>query len=128
MNLRQLAELDLATTLEDSAGGFGWPVTLTDPNGVSANLTAQTQDIGIIVDPDTGVAVSGRTISAVLRISSIRGKGLEIPEAEPRRDRKPWRIDTKDTNGNPVALKVDYSYQDRILGTITLQLGVYRNG
>ncbi|AAQ96477.1 hypothetical protein [Vibrio phage VP16T] len=127
MNLRQLAEQDLAVTLEDNATGFGWPVTLTDPNNVSANLTAQTQDIGLIIDPDTGVAVSGRTASAVLRISSIIGAGLELPEGEPRANRKPWRVDTTDTNGNAIALKVDYAYPDRILGTVTLQLGVYRN-
>ncbi|BAV81052.1 hypothetical protein [Vibrio phage CKB-S1] len=127
MNLRQLAERDLAITLEDADHGFGWPVTLTDPNGVSANLTAQSQDIGLVVDPDTGVAVSGRTATAVLRISSIVRAGLVVPEGEPSSRRNPWRLSTTDTNGNTVTFKVDYSASDRILGTVTLQLGVIRN-
>jgi hypothetical protein len=32
MNLRELAEADLAMTLEDSVGGFGTTITLTEPN------------------------------------------------------------------------------------------------
>lgn len=125
MNLRQLAELDLAVTLEDADNGFGWPVTLVDPNGVSANLTAQSQDIGLIVDPDTGVAVSGRTASAVLRVSSIENCGLSVPEGEPRANARPYTMVFTSTNGVETTFKVDDPQHDRILGTVTLQLGVY---
>ncbi len=125
MSLRQLAERDLAVTLEDSVTGFGWPVTLVDPSGVSANLTGQSHDIGLIVDPDTGVAVSGRTASIVLRMSSILAAGLEVPEGEPKTSSKPWTVNTTDINGNTVTLKVDYAARDRSLGTVTLQMGVY---
>lgn len=124
MNLRQLAEQDLAVTLEDADNGFGWPVTLVDPSGVSANLTAQSQDIGLIVDPDTGVAVSGRTASAVLRVSSLVHAGLAVPEGEPRGNANPWELSTTTTNGGTVRFKVDYASHDRVLGTVTLQLGV----
>lgn len=127
MNLRQLAEQDLAITLEDADAGFGWPVTLVDPSGASANLTAQSQDIGLIVDPDTGVAVSGRTASAVLRVSSLVRAGLQVPEGEPRGSANPWELTTTTTNGVAVRFKVDYAAHDRILGTVTLQLGVLGN-
>ncbi|AUR81576.1 hypothetical protein NVP1009O_09 [Vibrio phage 1.009.O._10N.261.51.C9] len=128
MNLRQLAEQDLTVTLEDADNGFGWPVTLVDPSGASANLTAQSQDIGLIVDPDTGVAVSGRTAAAVLRVSTIEACGLAVPEGEPRASTRPWRIVFTSTNGVETMFKVDDASRDRILGTVTLQLGVYVSG
>lgn len=125
MNLRQLAEQDLAVTLEDSDTGFGWPVTLTDPSGFtgSSNLTAQSNDISQIVDPDTGTAVSGKQSAAVLRLSSITAAGFAEPKGIADSSKKPWLVTFDDINGTSYKFKVEYADPDRTLGTITLILG-----
>lgn len=125
MSLRQLAENDLATTLEDSVTGFGWPVTLTDPTGFtgSSNLTGQSHDISQIIDPETGTAVSGRSSAFVLRLSSITAAGFAEPVGVADGDSLPWLITFDSINGAPYTFKVEYADPDRILGTITLVLG-----
>lgn len=125
MNLRQLAEQDLAITLEDSVTGFGWPVKLTDPAGVSANLTGQSHDISQIVDPETGTAVSGSSTAFVLRLSSITAAGLAEPVGIADSDSLPWLVRFDSINGAPYTFKVEYADPDRVLGTITLILGAW---
>lgn len=125
MSLRQLAEQDLQTTLEDTVGGFGWPLTLTDPLGVSVNLSGQSHDISQLVDPDTGTVVSGKEVAVVLRLSSITLAGLAEPEGEARSDRKPWLCTFDDINGAAYTFKVENADPDRTLGTITLKLGAW---
>lgn len=125
MNIRQLAEQDLSVTLEDAETGFGWPVILTDPDGVSVNITAQSNDVSQIIDPDTGVAVSGRQCAAVMRLSSLYALGVGIPKGVPEPDRTPWLVQFPDINGIPYTFKVEYSDPDRTLGTVTLILGVW---
>jgi len=125
MNLRQLAEQDLAVTLEDSVFGFGWPVTLTDPQGVSANLTGQAHDISQIIDPDTGTAVSGRSCAFVIRQSSLAATGLGDPYGVPDSNSLPWLVSFESINGAPYTFKVEDSDADRVLGTRTLVLGVW---
>lgn len=126
MSLRELAEQDLAFILEDEVTGFGWPVTLVDPAGQSANLTASTTDIGQILDPDTGTAVSGRVATASLRLSSIFAEGLSMPRGVADvAAGDPWRVIFNDINGQPFTFKVNYSDPDRTLGIIVLTLGVW---
>jgi len=79
MSIRQLAESDLGAILEDSAMGFGWPITVTDPSGFSVGLIGFSDDISQVIDPDTGVAVSGRLATVALRISSLVLEGLGLP-------------------------------------------------
>lgn len=125
MSLRDLAENDLAFTLEDDVNGFGWPVTLTDPDGFtgSANLTGQSHDISQIIDPDTGTAISGRQASFVLRSSSITAAGFSEPKGIADTDSLPWLVTFDDINGAPFTFKVEYADPDRVLGTTTLILG-----
>lgn len=125
MSLRQLAERDLAITLEDEAG-FGWPVTLTDPTGFtgSSNLTGQSHDISQMIDPETGVAVSGRSSAFVLRTSSILAAGFpELPVGVADSASLPWRVTFLSIGGKSHTFKVEYADPDRVLGTITLILG-----
>ena len=125
MSLRQLAEADLSFTLEDSVTGFGWTVTLTDPNGGAANLTGQAHDISQIIDPDTGTAISGRETAFVLRLSSVTAAGLTLPVGVPDRGTKPWLVAFDDINGQPYTFKVEHSDPDRVLGTVSLLLGAW---
>ena len=126
MNLRAQAELDLEAILEDSVGGFGWPVVLTSPTGVETPLTGSSNDISQVIDPDTGEAVSGRSASVALRISSIYAAGhTELPKAIFDSASKPWLVTFDDITGNPYTFKVVQSNPDRALGLITLVLELY---
>lgn len=124
MGLREQAELDLAITMEDPVCGFGWPIVLTDPAGVSKPLTGLSTDIAQLIDPDTGETVSGRLASVALRISSIEsadpGPALSLPEAVALNSSAPWLVAFDDINGKPYTFKVAKSNPDRALGVITL--------
>lgn len=127
MNLRELAEADLATTLEDGLAGFGWPVTLTTPAGAVVNVTAQSNDISLMVDPQTGVLVSGRQASATVRISSLYAQSVSVlPFGEPRKGAKPWLVQFNDINGLPYTFKVVTGEPDRALGVVVLLLEAWK--
>lgn len=125
MNLRELAEADLATTLEDAETGFGWPIVLTNPAGESADLVGQSNDVSMVIDPDTGTAISGRAASCALRISSILAAGLTLPQAIAAKNSKPWVVEFADIQGAPYIFKVAKSNPDRGMGLVTLQLETY---
>jgi len=129
MNLRKLAEQDLAVTLEDNVSGFGWPIKVTDPSGAtnSAPLYGMSNDIGLVIDPDTGLAVSGRQATVTLRISSLVAAGLcGLPRAISSTTSKPWVMSFDDVNGNTHDFKVSSSMPDRGLGIVTVTLEFYK--
>ena len=130
MSLRTVAEADLATILESETCGFAWPIKLTNPAGLEKDLFGQSPDIAQLIDPDTGVAVSGRTASATLRLSSIYssdpGPAMTIPEALADTTGKPWLVEFNDINGNPYTFSVVKSLPDRMLGVIVLVLQTYK--
>lgn len=121
MGLREIAEQDLALTLED-IDGFGYNIQVTDPAGLSKPLVGRSGDIGQAIDVDTGQLVSGRTASVSLRISSLTAAGLGLPEAVADSTSKPWRITFDDINGVSFAFKVSQSAPDRTLGLVTCHL------
>ena len=127
MGLRDLAEADLAIVLEDDAGGFGWPIKITDPEGNEGNLTGSAGDIGRLIDPDTGTALSGRFAGFTLRISSLTAAGLGLPVGVSDPDKKPWLVEFDDINGNAHIFKVQESDPDRTLGVITCILELWKN-
>lgn len=122
MSLRALAESDLSFILEDGVCGFGWPIVLTDPDGLSQNLTGFSDDISQIIDPDTGQAVSGRLASVALRISSLNALPVGISDSS----LKPWLVTFDDINGNSFTFKVSQSNPDRALGVVTCLLELYK--
>lgn len=125
MSLRQLAEADLGVILEDGATGFGWPISVTDPDGNVGSLTGFSDDIAQVIDPDTGQAVSGRLASVALRISSLALAGLTLPRGIADTGSKPWVVEFDDINGNAYKFKVAQSNPDRALGLVTLLLELY---
>lgn len=125
MSLRVQAEADLSFMLEDGATGFGWPITVTDPAGTVGNLTGFATDIAQAIDPDTGVAVSGRIASVALRISSLTAEGLGLPVGIADASSKPWVVQFDDINGNSYTFKVIESNPDRALGLVTCMLEKY---
>lgn len=126
MGLRDIAEADLSVILEDDIYGFGWPITITNPDGVAKSLTGFSNDISQLIDPDTGQAVSGRLASVSLRISSIIATGLALPVGIADSASKPWLV-TFDSiiAGESFIFKVSQSNPDRALGVITLILELY---
>lgn len=129
MNLRQLAEADLAVTLEDNSNGFGWPIKVTDPDGFvnSKPLYGMSNDIGLMIDPDTGTAISGRFATVTLRISSLISAGFStLPRNISDKNLKPWLMSFDDINGNNHVFKVKSSMPDRGLGILSVTLEAYK--
>ena len=125
MGLREQAEADLGLILEDKDRGFGYDIILTDPSGTVRPLTGFSVDISQIIDPETGIAVSGRLASVAIRTSTIIAAGLTLPRGIADAGIKPWIVQFNDINGNPFTFKVSQSNPDRALGLITLMLELY---
>ncbi len=125
MSLRALAEQDLGVILEDAVTGFGFPITVTSPGGTTSALTGYSNDIGGLIDPDTGQAVSGRFASITLRISSLTAASLGLPQGIEDESLKPWIIAFDDISGNSFTFKVSESMPDRALGVVTCLLELY---
>lgn len=127
MGLREQAEADLGMILEDKSFGWGWALTITSPEGKTEPFVGFSQDISLAVDPDTGMLVSGRTATVVVRISTLRAKGFaENPKGVPESNKRPWVVGLRDINGVPCLFKVIRSLPDRMIGTLPLVLETYR--
>jgi hypothetical protein len=132
MGLREQAGLDLLGILEDRDGGFGWPITVTNPAGASLDLIGFSSDIGLTIDPETGVAISGRTASVALPISRILDAGFALPRAVTDTSSKPWLVRFDDAYGRSHLFKVQSADPDTSIGgggsggCITCKLEAYR--
>ena len=123
MNLRDIAEQDLETTLEDAQMGFGWSITLTDPKGRTGNFVGQSGDIHFLIDPETGQGISGRFAHVAIRIKSILDSSAgfqELPSKE-------WKIIFNDLYGSAYNFIIEEARPDRTLGLITCLLGGLAN-
>lgn len=125
MGLRQTAEKDLGAIIEDSVRGFGFPIEVIDPAGNKANLTGFSNDISLVIDPDTGQAVSGRAVTIALRMSSITAAGLTLPQGIANEASAPWLVTFDDIGGVSHTFKVSQSNPDRALGVVTCFLELY---
>ena len=124
MGLRTQIEADLAESMEDE-DDFGWPVTIVAPDGVSQSLIGLSTDIAQIIDPDTGMVISGRMASIALRISTLIFATL--PEGVADQTSKPWLVWFEDVNGNPYTFKVKESNPDRAMGIVVCILELYQS-
>lgn len=110
MNLRQLAEKDLFTTLEDAENGAAVSVKITDVSGRQYQINAIIGDIGYLLDTD-GNAIAGRCVTAAWRLSSlVDNSGKQI---EPGRG---WRVTYSDLSGREWTLFVTRFEPDRTIG------------
>lgn len=126
MGLRIQAAADARVFLEDSAAGFGWPIMITDPSGTSAELTGFANDVGRTIDPQTGIAVTGRAASVALSIAALTAAGLALPKNVADGSSKPWVVQFEDVNGNEHTFKVSEAMPDRALGIVTCLLEAYK--
>jgi hypothetical protein len=122
MGLRAQAVADAKRILEDLSG-FGWPLTLISPSGVSASHVGFTTDVAESIDPETGVAVSGRRASVAISLLSLP----VLPSAVPESTRRPWVVTFDDaTTLTPTRWKVVEVLPDRAIGVVVLLLEAYR--
>ena len=128
MSLRVQAEADLAVTVE-APGDFGLVFTLTDPAGFTSvtPLYGSSADVGVTVDPDTGLAVSARRATLTARRSSIEAAGYaSLPEGTADGAVKPWIVNFAGPGSPTRAYIVKRSWPDRALGVLTMTLELYR--
>ncbi len=125
MNLLTQARQDLATIVAATENGFAWPVTVTDPNGVSAVLSGLLADIDQTIDPDTGAAVKGRQVSVSLGLSALTAAGFGVPTGISDASNWPWRIDLTAPDGTIQHFKIDEARPDLTLGIVSCLLGSY---
>lgn len=123
MTFRARVEADLAKILE---GRDGWDITLISPVGATFNVRGTSQDVYQMIDPSTGIVVSGRRAGVVIRVSTLYAAGItEIPRASSRGPS--WRVVFNDINGRAHTFKIAESNPDRTTGVLALQLEGYDN-
>lgn len=125
MSLRELAAADFRAFAEDATLGFGWPITVTGPEGASATLTGFSNDIHQVVDPSTGQMVAGRSASITLPIAALDAAGICEPKGIADTGVRPWVIRFSDSRGIEHVFKVSEAMPDRAIGAIVCTLETY---
>lgn len=127
MSLRELAESDLAGIVEDSVTGFGWEIVVTAPDKQTVIMTGLSNDISQVIDPGTGMAVSGRSASVSLRLSTLDAAAIGRPVGVADSGAKPWVVEFLDINGLPHKFKVKSSDPDPTIGLLVCILEAYES-
>ena len=125
MGLRETAAADLKLIVENT-DDFGWPITVTPPDGPTVPLVGLSTDIAQTIDPETGQAVAGRTASVALAIASLEAAGLGMPRGVADKGSMPWRIEFNDIGGKSHLFKVTEALPDRALGCVVCILEAYK--
>ncbi len=126
MNFLEIAQQDKSFTLKDSEFGFGTVITITDPNLLSATVTGRSNDISFAIDPNTGVAVSGRTATIAIDMQELTDKGFtSLPVAQTDKTKKPWLVEYTDQLGNAHVFIVLEANPDRTLGIVLCTLDFF---
>lgn len=121
MSLRDIAEADLGIIVEDDVNGFGYPINITNPDGVKLPFVCLSNDIGQAIDPDTGQIVSGRFVSVAIRISTLTSVGFDLPYGVADSSVKPWVVEIDGVN-----FKVVNSDPDQTIGLLVCTLELYK--
>lgn len=127
MGLRETAAADCKSIVE-AADGFGWPITVTSPDGTVAAMVGLSTDIGITIDPDTGTAITGRRASVAISNVSLLLVFGALPRAIADGSGKPWLVRFPDIHGSPHSFKVRETQPDRAIGLTVCFLEWYRAG
>ena len=97
---------------------------LTSPTGSLAPVTGITNDISQLFDPETGVLVSGRSVTIAVRASSIPAVA-GVPTGIADANGKPWTAAFADLAGQEHLFKVSLVDPDATLGLLMITLEVY---
>ena len=127
MGLRERAAADCKAIVED-LGGFGWALSVTSPEGVTAALVGLAADIGLTIDPNTGLPITGRKAHVSMANESLLAAFGVLPRGIADGVGKPWLVRFDDIHGSPHTFKVRESAPDRAIGLTTCWLEWYRIG
>jgi hypothetical protein len=125
VSLRDLAAADAKAIIEDDVGGFATTVTLTSPDNETAEVKATVADIGQSIDPNTGLAVSGRKATAAFSKATLLQLGFDIRGTSDGA-RRPWVVVYTDVVGCERNYKVNEVLPDSELGITVCILESYR--
>lgn len=129
MGLREQAAADVKAILNDSDNGAGWPISLYDPTApaVAVPFVGFSNDIALLIDPDTDDYISGRRVSVALSLTDIEAASLSgIPDGVPDTTARPWVVAFDDLGGTNHRFKVAKSYPDRGVNLLVLDLEAYQ--
>lgn len=123
-DLYSQAHTDLNSILSD-AGGVGLAITVTRPDGTSAEVKGTAQDIGLTIDPETGHTVSGRRASVGLPTAGLDAS-VGRPVVIQSEALKPWLVSYQlPSEVSATTYRITETLPDR-LGLIVCFLEVWR--
>lgn len=125
MSLLAQAAADVRSILNDVSGGFAVPITVIDPDHLEVVVNGLQTDVGIGIDPDTGVMVAQRKASIAISQADLAAAGVEIPEGVPDDDRNPWIVRWTPATGGQQTMKVVSALPDK-LGCLVLTCETFR--
>lgn len=109
MNLKELARMDAAFTIEGEQAG-NTDCTLSDGGGNEWRVKMLLGDVGFSVDTD-GNKIAGRTCWATYIADRVKnGEGVELTPKEG------WTLSWVDVSGEEVSGTVMFSEPDRTIG------------
>ncbi len=104
--------------------GFAVPITLTTPAGETHEISGLAADIGLSIDPETGVMIHGRKATVAISLAVLGELGLATPEGSPDEDTRPWLVTWTPSTGGAQTMAVVGSIPDK-LGCVVLELSRY---
>jgi len=125
VGIREIAESDLSVLIE-SQSDFGWPVSVTSPAGVTESVTALSNDISLVIDPETGMPVTGRNATATFRTSSLLALAFPMPTGIEDTKGKPFLVTFNDIAGNSIIYKIKTARPDRTIGCVVCVLEFWK--
>lgn len=118
---------DLASTARDilsNTADFAVSMVVTSPEGRKVTVAGIAADIGLSIDPETGVSIAGRKASVAISSALLAENGLELPRNIPENDKRPWVVEWTPPTGPAQKMKVVSTIPDK-LGVVILQLEKY---
>lgn len=124
MGLLDQAAADLETILGD-VDGFSSCIELRAPDNTAVEIRALVADVSQTIDPQTGMAVSGRVASVALPLAELADwPGLASGVVDT--DKKPWVVRMPDVTGAVTVFRVREARPDRVLGVLVCLLEPYK--
>lgn len=125
MSLIDRARADIARVTQDT-NGFASEVTLTNPQGQSAQVRAFTNEVWQGLDPNSGNNVNGAVASIAISFDALEKAGLGTPQNPHNQSAKPWTVALRFADGVARTYKIAESRRDMLLGLIWYVIHHYK--
>lgn len=113
---------EIARTLQsvlDNVADFATAAILTAPDGTAFAISGLYQDIGLSIDPDTGLSVQARKATLVVSTLTLMQQGIVLPRGQD--SALPWLVTLTPPTGSEITLAVQSAIPDK-LGSYVLAL------